>query len=135
MANRFVEKRRAQAREVVADRLEPGEEIEILLFCVTRPYPWLGVLLTSFVVLFQRSWYVLLTDRRVFVVALNRWSGRPTGVEWDEPRAGVRVERYRRGLLMGKLYVRRVVDGRVLKLQFNFHFRSDALAIKSALDG
>jgi hypothetical protein len=59
--------------------------------------------------MFQRSWYVVLTDRRVFVVPL--------------------------GLLMGKLFLRRAADGRVLKLRFLFRYRNDAVAIKDALGG
>jgi len=135
MANRLAEKSRARAREAVAGRLEPGEEIEVLLFGMTRPSLWLDFLISPLLAVFQRSWYVVLTDRRVLVVPLDRWSGRPTGVEWDEPRAGVRVDRYKRGVLMGKLFLRRVADGGVLKLQFVFRFRSDALAVKAALDG
>ena len=135
MANRLVEKSRARAREAVADQLEAGEEVEVLLLGVTRPSVWLDALISPLLAMFQRSWYVLLTSRRVFVVPLSRSSGRPTGIEWEEPRAGVRVDRYRRGVLTGKLFLRRVADNRVLKLRVMLRNRDDALKIKSALDG
>ncbi len=135
MANRLIERSRARVSEAVADRLEPGEEIQLLLFAVTRPSFWLDALISPLLAILQRSWYVVLTDRHVFVVPLARASGRPTGIEWDEPRAGLRVERYKPGVLMGKLFLRRTTDGRVLKLRFLFRYRKDALAIKNALGG
>ena len=133
MANRMVEKSRARARKAVAGRLEPGEEIEVLLFGVTRPSLWLDALISPLLVVLQRSWYVVMTNRRVFLVALSRVSARPSGVEWDEPRDGVRIEQYKRGVLTDKLFLRRVADGRVLKLRFMFRYRNEALRIKTAL--
>jgi hypothetical protein len=133
MANRLVEKSRGRVRDAIGDRLETGEEIEVLLFGVTRPSLWLDALVSPLLAVFQRSWYVVLTERRVFLVPLNRWSGRPTGADWDELRSGVRIDRYKRGVLMGRLFLRRVADGRVLKLRFMFRFRGDALRIKTAL--
>jgi hypothetical protein len=133
--NRLIEKARARVRETVADRLEPGEEVELLFLAVTRPSFLMDVLISPLLAMLQRSWYVVLTDRRILLVPLARASGRPTGIEWDEPRAGVGVERYRPGLLMGKLFLRRATDGRVLKLRFLFRYRNDAIAIKDALGG
>ena len=112
----------------MASRLEPGEAVEVNLFGITRPLiPRPGHR--------QRSWYVVLTNRRVLTVRLKGFSVRPAGVEWDELRAGVLVDRYAHGMYWGRLHLRRVSDGQVLKLQFVFPYRDAALVIKVALGG
>jgi hypothetical protein len=133
MASRMIEKSQARVREAVAGELAPGEEIEVLLFGITRLNFWLDVLIAPLLSFFQRMWYVVLTDQRVLLVRLNRWSGRPAGIEWIEPRAGVRVDRYAPGKLLGKLFLRRVSNGVELKLHFNFRNRAEAIAVKTVL--
>ena len=134
MRNPFIERARARAREAVNGRLEAGEEIEVLLFAVTRPSVWLDALISPLLAVLQRTWYVVLTNRRVFLVPFGRRSGRPIGIDWEEPRGGVRVERYKRGVLMGKLFLRRLADDRVMKLRVPLGQKDAALEVKRALE-
>lgn len=134
MKNRLIERGRARAREAVDGRLEAGEQIEVILYAVTRPNLWLEALISPLLIAFQRAWYLVLTDRRLFAIPYGRASGRPTGIEWEEPRGGVRVERYKRGVLMGKLFLRRVADDRVLKLRVPLGQKDPALEVKRALE-
>lgn len=134
MANATSEKGYQQTQELVVGRLGAGDTINVILSGVTRQSRWWDVFLGAFAITLRRPWYVVLTSHRVLVIARDRRSGSPTGIEWDEPRSTVQVDKYSAGRLSGKLFLRRPSDEQILKLIVNFRQRSEALEIKTALE-
>jgi hypothetical protein len=131
MAPGPLERQRERARQVVADRLEPGEAVEFLLYAQQGQRSFLVSVLVP-----SKRWrgcWVEVTDRRVFLVSTNPMTGRPANIEWEAPRAGVRADNYERGGYLGRLRLRRVADNSVMLLHFAFNGRRDAIAVKDAL--
>lgn len=104
------EKHEQSAAGFVHDRLEPGETIRSVSYGQSRlrGLEELG----GVVDLWTKRYYLVLTDRRVFMVWID--SGTPR-VVWAEPLTGVVVQRFKRGRLWMLLYLRRVSDGQLIR--------------------
>jgi hypothetical protein len=89
-------KRASRAVAVIGGTLEPGEHVLAVArvnSSVSRR--WARIL--DFAGLFQRYYYLALTERRVILCGLSFWTGRPTAVRVAAPRDQVRVTGYRPG--------------------------------------
>jgi hypothetical protein len=69
-----------RAQRSLEGRLEPGETIASVTFGQSRPRGWLGLdaLVGVFALFATRYWYLVLTDRRLFMVRTPKTPGRAT---------------------------------------------------------
>jgi hypothetical protein len=82
-----------RASGVIAPHLEPGEQVLTGLRVQTGPSNnW--VFLSAYVRLFQRRYFMLVTDRRVYLCGVSYWTARPSKVKVITDRAGVQVSGY-----------------------------------------
>jgi hypothetical protein len=81
-----------QFLEAMPSMLEPGEQVQAGVYAVSGPNPFFAQGLFGLVgmLLFGVRWYfVAVTERRVIFVKASMMSGRPSGLAWADPRAGV----------------------------------------------
>jgi hypothetical protein len=111
---RNLDQRAAKALEGL---LEPGEAIASVTFGQSRPRGWIGLdaIIGVFALFATKYWYLVLTNRRLFMVRTPKTPGRATEVVWAEPFSAIAVDRFKRGRLWMLLYVRRVSDGQVIR--------------------
>jgi hypothetical protein len=105
-----------RASGFLRDRLHPGETIAGVTFGQSRPRGWFGLemVIGVFALVFATTpYYLVLTNQRLFLLRLNRASGRPT----EEPHTGIVVDRFKRGRMWMLLYLRRVGDGRIIRFR------------------
>jgi hypothetical protein len=109
-----------RSAEFLSGRLDPGESIESVTSGQGRARGWMGLeaLFGVLALVFATKYYYLvLTDQRLFMIRLNRGTGRPAEVVWAEPHSGIVVERFKRGRLWMLLYLRRVSDGQAIRFR------------------
>jgi hypothetical protein len=83
----------ARAEKIVGPQLEPGEQLLAGLRAYTGPSDaWR--LLSFWVRLFQRHYYLVVTDRRLFLCGVSYWTGRPHQIKNVIPRSVVQVSDY-----------------------------------------
>jgi hypothetical protein len=88
----------ARAQKIVEPQLEPGEQLLAGLRAYTGPSDaWR--LLSYWVRLFQRHYYLVVTDRRLFLCGVSFWTGRPHGIKNVIPRSVVQVSDYDNGAI------------------------------------
>jgi hypothetical protein len=81
-----------QFLEAMPALLEPGEQVRAGVYAVSGPNPFFsqGLFGLLGMLLFGVRWYfVAVTERRVIFVNASLLSGRPKGLAWADPRAGV----------------------------------------------
>jgi hypothetical protein len=81
-----------QFLEAMPSMLESGEQMQAGVYAVSGPNPFLAQGLFGLVgmLLFGVRWYfVAVTERRVLFIKASMMSGRPNGLAWADPRAGV----------------------------------------------
>ena len=74
--------------------LEPGEQVQGGVYCVSGPNPlWAqGLLgLAGYFIFGMRYYYAALTDRRVLFINASFWTGRPGGLAWSDPRDSITI--------------------------------------------
>ena len=97
LVQRGKEKQASRAAAAIAPTLEPGEQILTGARVQSGISQW-WVLLSEYARLFQRWYYLAVTDRRLIFCALSFWTGRPKSVKIAVPREQVRVTDYRPGV-------------------------------------
>jgi len=98
LVERGKEKVAGRAAAVIAPGLEPGERILIGARVQSGISQW-WVLLSAYARLFQRWYYLALTDRRLIFCAISFWTGRPVAVKIVVPREQLRVVDYQPGTM------------------------------------
>lgn len=107
------------------DRLDPGESISSVTWGLRkkRTYWWNAGDLD------HTSYYLVLTDRRVWIIGLARvgrrtdptvtWHDamRPDELIWGEPFAGLAVEKFESGRIYVRLDLRRLRDRQAFRFQ------------------
>ncbi len=96
LVQRGKEKAAGRAAAVIGPALEPDERILTGARVQGGISQW-WVLLSSYARLFQRWYYLVLTDRRVIFCKISFWTGRPAAVSIVVPREQARVTDYRPG--------------------------------------
>jgi hypothetical protein len=88
-----------QANEMVAQTLQPGEQIISGVYAITGPSPWLMNQLGLLGQFFIDYYYVAVTQGRVVFVKMNRISNRPKEIAFTAPLQSVRITDYKRSAL------------------------------------
>lgn len=125
---------RRRIEEATGPFLEPGEEVQVAAPAMSGPSPWLTMAFGGALgmALFNRSYGVLLTDRRVIFLRASMWTSRPKGLAFSVSRSGTSVAGFKPGAVWTKLRIRRP-DGREVGLHFPRLWREEAAAIRGAL--
>jgi hypothetical protein len=134
MQARRLEKIEAKLVDALRPQLEPGEEMATWVYGQTWPKFTRAILVGPIAFLiWGKPYFVVLTDRRVFVARSSMTSVRPNDVLWADPLGGVTVDRYKAGTMMSKLTFRRLADGSTLELRIGRPWREQARAVARAL--
>lgn len=88
-----------QANEVVAQALQPGEQIISGVYAITGPSPWLMNQLGLLGQFFIDYYYIAVTQQQVIFVKVNRLSNRPKEISFTAPIQSVRISDYNRSSL------------------------------------
>ena len=118
--------------ESVGGVLEPGETVEARAYAVTMPSPW-WYLLTYFVMLLAKYWFIAVTDRRVIFMKVSKTGTSRSEFAWADPRSGMRAGELRRSLGWTKLDLYKADGGR-MTLSFDRNWRDEAAAIRDLLN-
>ena len=111
--------------------LEPDEKVEASAYALTMPSAW-WYLLTYFVMLMAKYWFVAVTDRRVIFMKVSKTGTSRSEFAWDDPRPGMRAGELKRSLGWTKLDLYKP-DGGKMTLSFDRNWREEAAAIRDAL--
>jgi len=97
---RAKEKTAARAAPVIAAALGPSERILVGARVEKGLSQWWG-LLSTWLVLLRKYYYMVLTDHHVVLCHLSVFTGRPTKVNFVIPRDQVRMGDYKPGVVYG----------------------------------
>jgi hypothetical protein len=125
---------RQQFSEAIAAELQPGERVLAGGFTVSGPSPMLAAAVgaAGMLLLGMRSYYMAVTDRRVVMMRASGMSGRPRGLAFADPRAGVSITKVRSAAVWSHLKYRRP-DGKQMRLNFHRKWRDDMEAIVQSM--
>jgi hypothetical protein len=133
MQARRLDKIEAKLVEALRPQLEPGEGLATWVYGQTWPKFTKAMLVGPIAFLiWGKPYFVVLTDRRVFVARSSMTTIRPNDVLWADPFGGVTVDRYRAGML-SRLSLRRLADGSTLELRIGRPWREQTRAVARAL--
>ena len=132
----LVDRRRSKVELLVRPQLEPGEQISATLSMAWSgpTSPWLMAIVVGFFIGYLVGFRIralVVTDRRILIVAKTYWLGRPKAIEQAEIRAATRLLEYKAPGLFGKL----VLTAGAVTMKFyppRIH-RSEADAVVQAL--
>lgn len=97
------------------------------------PSRW-WILLSTYIALFKKYYYVALTERNVVVLGLSVWTGRPSGVESVTPREQASITDFSPGTVWGSFRFMTPGRKKPLKLRFVSRvYRQEAESIAGAL--
>ncbi|MCO6010889.1 hypothetical protein NE236_38625 [Actinoallomurus purpureus] len=88
-----------QANQMVAQAMQPGDQIISGVYAITGPSPWLMNQLGLLGQFFIDYYYVAVTHQQVIFVKMNRMSNRPKEIAFAAPLQSVRISDYRRNSL------------------------------------
>ena len=88
-----------QANEMVAQALQPGEQIVSGVYSITGPSPWLMNQLGLLGQFFIDYYYIAVTQQQVIFVKMNRVSNRPKEIAFTAPLQAVQITDYRRNAM------------------------------------
>ncbi len=117
--------------QALAQVLEPGEKVEARAYAVTMPSNW-WYLLTYFVMLLAKYWFVAVTDRRVIFIKVSKTGTSRSEFAWADPRPGMGAGELKKSLGWTKLDIFKPDGGR-MTLSFDRNWRDEAAAIQEAL--
>jgi hypothetical protein len=117
----------------VEQALRPGERLEAVAYGFTSPLPTLiGYLFEGLIYyLITTPYFVGLTDQRVVFMKVSRMSTKSSSFAFDEPRAQVKVEQFKRGFSWSRMILQ--LPDRKLRLRFARNSRDEAEQIATAL--
>lgn len=96
------------------------------------PSGW-WVLLSTYITLFRKYYYLALTERSVALLGLSFWTGKPTSVKSVTPREQVSITDFAPGAVWGSLRLMTPERKKPLKLRFARVYRREAESIAGAL--
>lgn len=97
------------------------------------PSRW-WILLTTYIVLFKKYYYVALTERNVVLLGLSIWTGRPRSVKSVTPLEQARITDFTPGSLWSSFRFMTPDRKKPLKLRFAARsYRKEAESIVGAL--
>jgi hypothetical protein len=132
LAQRGKDKVAGRAAAVIASALQPDERILAGARVQSGVSQW-WILLSDYVRLVQRWYYMALTDRQVIFCGLSFWTGKPTKVKIAAFREQVRVTDYRPGTLMGSFLFSYPGRDRPMRIRTPRVWRPEVESILSAL--
>jgi hypothetical protein len=132
LAQRGKERMAGRAAAVIAPALEPGERILIGARVQSGISQW-WVLLSAYARLFQRWYYLVLTDRRLIFCGISFWTGRPTAIKIVTPREQARVTDFRPGAVWTSFRVGFPGRDKPLRIRAPRVYRPEVESMLSAL--
>jgi hypothetical protein len=127
---------KARIDEAVRPLLEPGEQVQVSAHGVQGLNPYLAAYLREAgVVVPQREYFVVLTDRRLLFIKVSFWRTQGKGLAFADPRPQVSVVRFKRRLGWALVKLKRP-DQRTIRLNFRWRlWGEEAKALSAALGG
>jgi hypothetical protein len=131
------EKIKQQYDEALPAFLEPGEQLQAQTFSLSGPSPWLiGIFGWLFMLLLgQRYYFIVVTDRRVLFMKGSLWTGRPKGLAWADPRSAIQIHDVDVNNTVWSKFRYRRPDGKDMRINIHRIWREDGQAVVAALSG
>jgi hypothetical protein len=141
------DKAKARLIEVASQFLQGGETIEVATYVIVGSLAGastqgglVGALVSSAAnagnstKVASGKQYVVVTDRRLFFLGMNQFTGRPEAkVTAEVSRAGLATTNVKRGMFVTKMLVTPAGADRGIRLQFPLPSKADALVIAKSL--
>jgi hypothetical protein len=121
-----------QANEVVAQALQPGEQIVSGVYAITGPSPWLMNQLGLLGQFFVDYYYIAVTQQQVIFVKMNRMSNRPKGIAFTAPVQSVRISDYHRNAMWSSFRYNVPTAAKPLRLNVHRIWRQELDALVGA---
>ena len=126
---------KAQMETALRSILQPGEQETASVLAIAGPSPWLAMGVLGLIgALFTRYYYATVTNQRVIFVGTSRWTQRPKGMAFADPRSSAALESVKPSTLWSVIRYRRP-DGSVLRLNVHRIWRQEFDAFVQALGG
>jgi hypothetical protein len=125
-------KQQARAEATMAAAGYP-ESIQAGLRGESGPSRW-WILLSTYITLFKKYYYVALTEQNVALLKLSIWTGKPTKVQSVTPRGQASITEFNPGTMWGSFRIATPDRPKPLKLRFVSRvYRQEAEEIARAL--
>jgi hypothetical protein len=121
-----------QANEMVAQALQPGEQIVSGVYSITGPSPWLMNQLGLLGQFFIDYYYVAVTQQQVIFVKMNRVSNRPKEIAFTAPLQAVQITDYRRNAMWSSFRYNVPTAAKPLRLNVHRIWRQELDALVGA---
>lgn len=121
-----------QANEMVAQALQPGEQIVSGVYAITGPSPWLMNQLGLLGQFFIDYYYVAVTQQQVIFVKMNRMSNRPKEIAFTAPLQSVQITDYRRNAMWSSFRYNVPTAAKPLRLNVHRIWRQELDALAGA---
>lgn len=131
----FNEKAKAKAQqraEAVMAASGYPESVLVGVRAESGPSRW-WVLLSTYITLFKKYYYLALTERNVVLLSLSIWTGKPKSVKSITPREQVSITDFTPGAVWGSLRLMTPDRNKPLKLRFARIYRQEAESISTAV--
>jgi hypothetical protein len=121
-----------QANEMVAQALQPGEQIVSGVYSITGPSPWLMNQLGLIGQFFVDYYYIAVTQQQVIFVKMNRVSNRPKEIAFTAPLQAVQITDYRRNAMWSSFRYNVPTAAKPLRLNVHRIWRQELDALVGA---
>jgi hypothetical protein len=121
-----------QANEMVAQALQPGEQIVSGVYAITGPSPWLMNQLGLLGQFFIDYYYVAVTQQQIIFVKMNRMSNRPKEIAFTAPLQSVQISDYRRNAMWSSFRYNVPTAAKPLRLNVHRIWRQELDALAGA---
>jgi hypothetical protein len=121
-----------QANEMVAQALQPGEQIVSGVYAITGPSPWLMNQLGLLGQFFVDYYYIAVTQQQVIFVKMNRLSNRPKEIAFTAPLQAVQITDYRRNAMWSSFRYNVPTAAKPLRLNVHRIWRQELDALVGA---
>jgi hypothetical protein len=121
-----------QANEMVAQALQPGEQIVSGVYAITGPSPWLMNQLGLLGQFFVDYYYVAVTQQQIIFVKMNRLSNRPKEIAFTSPLQNARIHDYNRAALWSSFKYTTPTAAKPLRLNVHRIWRQELDALVGA---
>ena len=128
------EKIKQQFESALPGALEPGEQVRAGTLAQSGASPWLVAGLAGLLA-GQRSYFIVVTDRRVLFLQASRGTGRPQGVAWADPLGSVTLSDVAIGKAVWSRFRYRSAGGKELRLNVHRLWREEGAAVVAAIQG